>query len=102
MNVATLETAAPVDVDAPSSAPTCGACGTVTAPDGVCLELGACELADNAAVRGAARGYRGRARRRARYREVRRRAGRVEWRGWRRLIRGHRLDSSGAGNGAAF
>lgn len=35
-------------------APVC-ACGATMAPDGVCLEIGACELADARAVRGASR-----------------------------------------------
>lgn len=33
----------------------CAQCGATAAPDGTCLELGSCELADNAATRGAAR-----------------------------------------------
>lgn len=34
---------------------TCASCGTVTAPDGRCMEIGACETADTGATRGAAR-----------------------------------------------
>lgn len=31
----------------------CESCGTVTAPDGTCLEVGSCERADDIATRGA-------------------------------------------------
>lgn len=33
----------------------CAHCGETTAPDGTCLEIGACPRADRAATRGAAR-----------------------------------------------
>jgi hypothetical protein len=38
----------------PTCAP-CVTCGEMTAPDGTCLEVGACSAADSAATRGAAR-----------------------------------------------
>lgn len=41
-----------LELEAPAA---CGSCGAVLAPDGSCLELGACELADARAVRGASR-----------------------------------------------
>ena len=41
-------------LEAPAVAPTCDACGAVSAPDGTCLEIG-CIAADAAATRGAAR-----------------------------------------------
>lgn len=34
---------------------TCDACGTVSAPDGACLEIGECERADDRATRSASR-----------------------------------------------
>jgi hypothetical protein len=37
--------------DAPAVPATCSTCGAVTAPDGVCLEIGACERADSLATR---------------------------------------------------
>lgn len=40
---------------APAVAPTCEGCGATVAPDGVCLELGACSHADARATRGASR-----------------------------------------------
>jgi hypothetical protein len=36
-------------------APHCGTCGATSAPDGACLELGACTRADELATRGAGR-----------------------------------------------
>ncbi len=39
---------------APAIAPTCETCGETSAPDGACLEVGACERADRLATRGAA------------------------------------------------
>ena len=36
-------------------APVCGGCGVTLAPDGACLEVGSCEVADTRATRGAAR-----------------------------------------------
>jgi hypothetical protein len=35
------------------TAPMCTSCGAIAAPDGTCLEIGACERADRAATRGA-------------------------------------------------
>jgi hypothetical protein len=45
-----LETAAPVETAAP-----CTVCGTMSAPNGACLEIGACPRADETATRGAGR-----------------------------------------------
>lgn len=44
-----------VDIADVPTLPLCGSCGAVTAPDGICLEIGACPRADRAATRGAAR-----------------------------------------------
>lgn len=44
-----------VDIADVATLPQCGACGAVTAPDGTCLEIGACSRADRSATRGAAR-----------------------------------------------
>ncbi len=41
-----------VVTDPPAELAVC-ACGAVTAPDGTCLEIGACPRADRAATRGA-------------------------------------------------
>lgn len=43
---------ATAELEAPT-APTCEACGTVSAPDGTCLDIGACRRADESATRGA-------------------------------------------------
>ncbi len=42
-----------LELEAPTVAPTCEACGTVSAPDGTCLDIGACTRADELATRGA-------------------------------------------------
>jgi hypothetical protein len=42
--------------DAPAVAPTCSGCGDTDAPDGTCLNVGACSRADGMATRGASRG----------------------------------------------
>jgi hypothetical protein len=47
-HVATLE------LEAPAVAPTCEECGATSAPDGACLDIGACSRADQLATRGAA------------------------------------------------
>ena len=44
------------EVSAPAIAPTCETCGETAAPDGACLEVGACERADRLATRDAAGG----------------------------------------------
>jgi hypothetical protein len=54
----TLEREAP-ELEAPAVAPTCEACGHVSAPDGTCLELGECSRADAIATRGASIARRG-------------------------------------------
>ena len=41
---------------APATATACTTCGTVTAPDGTCLEIGACASADATATRNATGG----------------------------------------------
>src|SRR5205809_1145965 len=43
------------ELEAPAVAPTCGTCGATSAPDGSCLEIGACRRADESATRGASR-----------------------------------------------
>ena len=48
----TLTIAAPVTAP---SVTTCDTCGETLAPDGTCLEIGACRAADDRATRGAAR-----------------------------------------------
>lgn len=50
----TLTIEAPAgELESPTVAPTCGTCGATTAPDGTCLDIGACESADIGATRGA-------------------------------------------------
>lgn len=53
-NTATAPAAAPVELEAPT-VPACGSCGVTLAPNGACLELGACLEADTRATRHAAR-----------------------------------------------
>ncbi len=54
VTVRALETGAPIEF-MPAPMPACEGCGVTLAPDSACLEIGACERADAAAVRGAAR-----------------------------------------------
>lgn len=47
----TLEAPRAFELDAPTVAPTCEACGAIAAPDGACLEVGTCSRADADATR---------------------------------------------------
>ena len=52
MTVDTLDSAQLVELAPVELAPPCDSCGATLAPDGACLELGACERADSHATRG--------------------------------------------------
>lgn len=46
---------APAETAAPETAAPCAECGRVSAPNGGCLDIGACPRADDIATRGAGR-----------------------------------------------
>ncbi len=54
MTLETLTAETGAETLAPAELTRC-ACGEVSAPDGACLNVGACEVADAGATRGAAR-----------------------------------------------